>query len=274
MRLNIYYPVKPHKINRQWGFPSPEYKQFGFTLHNGIDINLANGTPIFAPLEADILKVGNVPNGSGIFVSMLSSQPYTFDDGKEVYTYIEFFHCQEIKVKEGDHVLPGQLLALGDNTGFSTGSHTHMQPRRMRVVAASSGAVYIYKIKGVDSCLVPFDSNDANNTFDPTPYFNNLYAFNIRPFFRDLSIGSKGEDVTFLQKLLNSDKETRIAIQGLGSPGNESDTFGQLTKNALQKFQSKYNLSKVGNSNYGTADSLTRDKLQEIFDTNPTLHHI
>ena len=267
MKLSLYYPVKPHKINRPWGFLSlAEYQRFGFSRHNGIDIALVNGQPIFVPLEADVLKIGNEPNGGGISVSILSSQENTFEDGKESYVFLDFLHCQEIKVSVGDHVLPGQLLALGDNTGITTGSHTHMQPRREQVVLAPPGATRVFKIKGEDKCLVDFDSNDANNTFDPEPYFNGKYAADLRPFPRDLFVGSTGEDVKLLQKLLNSDVDTRIALQGLGSPGKETDSFGQLTKNAVQKFQSKYNLAKPGGSNYGVTDLVTRNKLQELLD--------
>jgi murein DD-endopeptidase MepM/ murein hydrolase activator NlpD len=183
-RLSLYYPVRPHVVNRPWGFYSPqEYLPFGFTLHNGVDLNLVDGQSIFAPLEAEVVNIGNEPSGGGIFVSLLSSSQYTFDgDSTPTFVLLDFFHCQEIKVSIGDHVAIGQLIALGDNTGVTTGSHTHMQPRRESVVPAPVGAtINAYRFMGNEVCFMDFDKNDANNSFDPAPYWNGTYADEYNP---------------------------------------------------------------------------------------------
>ncbi|MEN9413067.1 MAG: hypothetical protein RLZZ342_154 [Candidatus Parcubacteria bacterium] len=57
---------------------------------------------------------------------------------------------------------------------------------------------------------------------------------------RDLSLGSRGEDVRALQVVLNADAETRIAVAGAGSPGSEGVVFGTKTRNAVIRFQEKY----------------------------------
>lgn len=57
---------------------------------------------------------------------------------------------------------------------------------------------------------------------------------------RTLKLGSAGSDVKELQILLNSNKDTEIAPSGVGSPGNESEYFGLLTKKAVEAFQKKY----------------------------------
>ncbi len=63
----------------------------------------------------------------------------------------------------------------------------------------------------------------------PYPYY----------FTRDLTFGSIGEDVKALQKLLNS-KGFILASEGPGSPGNETDFFGRLTRDKVIKFQEHY----------------------------------
>jgi len=55
-------------------------------------------------------------------------------------------------------------------------------------------------------------------------------------FTRNLELGMSGADVKELQKFLNNHGFV-IALEGPGSPGNESENFGDLTKQALARYQ-------------------------------------
>lgn len=57
---------------------------------------------------------------------------------------------------------------------------------------------------------------------------------------RDLTIGSTGTDVLRLQQFLNASADTRLAVSGVGSPGNETTYYGPITANAVTRFQNKY----------------------------------
>lgn len=62
-------------------------------------------------------------------------------------------------------------------------------------------------------------------------------------FTKDLYFGMTDADVRFLQKKLNESLATQIAAAGAGSPGNESYYFGQLTRDALIRFQRLHDIT-------------------------------
>lgn len=66
-----------------------------------------------------------------------------------------------------------------------------------------------------------------------------------RTFGRTLSVGMAGADIKSLQMYLNSHGYT-LARSGPGSPGNETELFGGLTKKALMKFQKDHGLPSTG----------------------------
>lgn len=81
------------------------------------------------------------------------------------------------------------------------------------------------------------------------------YTFNT-----DLTIGSAGADVVNLQKVLNMSPDTAVASSGAGSPGMETSYFGDLTRAAVMKFQTKYGIMPVA----GYVGSITRAALHKI----------
>lgn len=77
---------------------------------------------------------------------------------------------------------------------------------------------------------------------------------------RDLQQGSTGADVLSLQKFLNTMTGTMIASSGAGSPGNETQYFGGLTKAAVIKFQTLYNITPIA----GYAGAKTRAQIAAV----------
>lgn len=81
-------------------------------------------------------------------------------------------------------------------------------------------------------------------------------------FQKNLKLGDDNQDVRQLQIVLNSDAGTRVSDAGIGSKGQESTYFGQLTANAVMRFQLKNGIS--GTSFVGV---LTRAKLNQLVTT-------
>jgi len=92
----------------------------------------------------------------------------------------------------------------------------------------------------------------------------------VKIFNKDLKIGDNNDDVRFLQKFLNKNPATKISFSGAGSSGSETYFFGQLTKNAVIKFQEMYASDvlqlfglKSGTGFVGTATRLKLNSLLE-----------
>jgi len=62
-------------------------------------------------------------------------------------------------------------------------------------------------------------------------------TFATEVFTRYLQKGDSGSDVLILQKLLNKNNETQVSESGAGSPGNETNFFGEATKQAVIDYQ-------------------------------------
>lgn len=91
---------------------------------------------------------------------------------------------------------------------------------------------------------------------------------------RDLTMGSTGTDVLRLQQYLNASADTRLALSGAGSPGNETTYFGPITANAVVRFQNKFAASvlhpiglTVGTGYFGP---MTRAKINQLCLVTPT----
>lgn len=87
-------------------------------------------------------------------------------------------------------------------------------------------------------------------------------------FTENMRQGARGDAVKYLQILLNTNEDTKVAQEGPGSPGNETEYFGPVTHAAVVTFQEKYAsevLEPVGlQTGTGYVGPSTRAKLNEL----------
>jgi hypothetical protein len=88
-------------------------------------------------------------------------------------------------------------------------------------------ARYLYEREGTDPWLSSFSCWNQARTTNATP--SNTLS-------QDLYLGVISPEVRALQVLLNS-KGFTLTTEGPGSPGQETDKFGSLTRAAVRKFQ-------------------------------------
>lgn len=85
--------------------------------HKGIDIAANSGTSIKAAMSGTV-RVAEENSEYGKFIKIVN------EDVMTVYA-----HCQKLKVKVGDKVKIGQIIATVGSTGNSTGPHLHFEVR-------------------------------------------------------------------------------------------------------------------------------------------------
>lgn len=105
----------------QFVFPTRGILTSGFgarwgTLHGGLDIANAIGTPIYAASDGQVIAAGPTP-GFGMWVKIRS------DDG----TITLYGHIDTATVQEGERVMAGDQIATMGNRGNSTGPHLHFE---------------------------------------------------------------------------------------------------------------------------------------------------
>ena len=88
--------------------------------HRGIDYLTPEGTPILASADGYVSMTAELQAGYGHYIVL------THSDGYQTL----YAHLSDIKVRIGQHVLKGQVIALSGNTGNSTGPHLHFEVRR------------------------------------------------------------------------------------------------------------------------------------------------
>lgn len=147
--LSLYYPVAPHHETRAWGVREARVHR-----HNGVDLALEADQAIRAPFACTVWLAGSRPGASEQFVSLLSKESYRFPDGVTCKVELTLIHLKDVRVREGDKLSAGDLIAHG------TGSHLHIAPKRVK------NGWFGHR---------DLDRNDADNTFDPTPYWNGVY---------------------------------------------------------------------------------------------------
>lgn len=162
-KLELWYfaDVRPWLLNQAWGIYNPAYARFGFDHHNGIDIPIASDQRVFCPVRAHVTNIDYFPDGGGNQIELVTTEKWNVG-GVDCYVLIVFMHNKEILAKLGDVCEVGTEITIPNNTGFSTGPHTHFG---------------CYRLNDDMSWMDDNKTTDgASGSFDPMPYFNGKYA--------------------------------------------------------------------------------------------------
>lgn len=104
-----------YRLSQTFGVNAAAYAQFGYKGHNGLDHAVPSGTPLYAMISGKVIEARMDASGYGYYVKIENDK-----EGALVG------HMQNVLVSPGNVVTEGQtLIGYSDNTGNSTGPHTH-----------------------------------------------------------------------------------------------------------------------------------------------------
>jgi len=103
------------QVSRPYG-PGTDPITGAKTFHHGIDLAAPLGTPVVAPADGKVEAIyTDAPEGKVLEI--------VYDGGLRT----RMAHLDAVKVKWGDHVAAGQVVATVGSTGRSTGPHLHFE---------------------------------------------------------------------------------------------------------------------------------------------------
>lgn len=113
----FYWPVDGAKLTSPYGMRyHPVRKQY--RMHTGFDLAGPLGKPIKAAENGKVIE--SRPAGGYGYIIVI-------DHGGGISTLYAHMYAQDVKVRAGQRVSKGQVIAGIGNNGFSTGPHAHIE---------------------------------------------------------------------------------------------------------------------------------------------------
>ncbi len=160
--IDVTHFAMPHPgpISSPYGWR----KRFG-RMHKGVDISLHVGDTVRAAFDGRVRITNYEARGYGNYVVLRH-----YNDLETVYG-----HLSRFLVKNGQYVKAGQAIALGGNTGRSTGPHLHFETRYMGY-AINPAAIFDFPNQTTHTDTYTFNKNTYQNARNFDPEANARYA--------------------------------------------------------------------------------------------------
>lgn len=181
-RVNCYAGVSvPQRATidvSNFSMPHPGYitSPYGYRrrfrrMHKGVDLKLNIGDTIRAAFDGRVRITNFERRGYGNYVVVRHT-----NDLETVYGHLSAF-----LVEPDQYVKAGQPIALGGNTGRSTGPHLHFETRYMGY-AINPCAIFDFANQTTHTDTYTFDKNTYQNARNFSPAANSDYA---RQYLKD-----------------------------------------------------------------------------------------
>lgn len=161
MAFKMRWPTQFGNITQAFGARPEIYNKFGLPGHEGLDFMAPLGSEIYTVADgivSDVRLDGNISPMQFPYGNQVRIQ---HDDGYETI----YAHLDQVVVVRGQFVRAGQLIALADNTGHSSGSHLHLTLKKKGATQAGL-TNYPHDIINPTPFLEPFQPGGG---VQPTP---------------------------------------------------------------------------------------------------------
>ncbi len=108
-------------ITQKYGSTPWSARLYKSGFHNGLDMGIPVGTPIFAAESGKVVAVDN--NDRSYWQKYQYGQYIMIEHSNNLTTL--YAHLSTAEVKKGDEVKRGDLIGYSGNSGYSTGPHLH-----------------------------------------------------------------------------------------------------------------------------------------------------
>ncbi|MDE6160079.1 MAG: peptidoglycan DD-metalloendopeptidase family protein [Muribaculaceae bacterium] len=156
----------------KFAMPCPGYmtSPYGYRrrfrrMHKGVDLKVNIGDTIYAAFDGRVRITNFERRGYGYYVVLRHT-----NDLETVYG-----HLSKFLVEPDQYVKAGQPIALGGNTGRSTGPHLHFETRYMGY-AINPSAIFDFANQTTHTDTYTFDKNTYQNARNFSPQANEEYA--------------------------------------------------------------------------------------------------
>jgi len=230
MKLTLKHPLKIFQINQPFGVNFLSfYKDSGMKGHNGIDFYALDATPVYATHDGRVTFTG-YDDAGGLGVVIRTEEKFDYyntSTGALEPSYLKtiYWHLKKdtIKVTGGQQVKAGDLIALSNNTGRSTGPHLHFALKP------------IYKGEQDWTWYNLEQNNGFFGAIDPMPYFEGTESVEPpKKVYPTVRKGTRGPFVKELQTKLNTQIKAGLVVDGI---------FGAKTLKAVMDYQKVKGLS-------------------------------
>lgn len=191
MKLELYYPVSPARLNQGFGVNGAYYQANGINIigHNGLDLQAYHGQPVYAAHDGTAFYEEDSSAGHGVVIVGNAAVDTAY--GTSVIKTIYWHLCDPVREPKyaspiwmragqtansgrGFAVKTGDLIGYADSTGLSSGDHLHfgLKPIVIGVAPRSGDAPDV----GIGNWIDALPTNGYLGAIDPTPYFNGFFA--------------------------------------------------------------------------------------------------
>lgn len=158
---DIVRPIEPFELTQGFGGNAAAYAKFGLDGHNGWDLKTKfTDTPkghrdILSSWISTFYKKAIDPKGYGDYFEVIVKI------GKSIWK-LTYGHC--LSIRGFVTAQEGEVMAISDNTGNSTGSHLHLTTKRITIKADGAHEVINH-------------NNGYFGAVNPQEFFDELRAY-------------------------------------------------------------------------------------------------